>query len=112
MFFFLFKLAFVFIDLQHSCVLPKHTDVRAYVCVCIFSVHVVDSGYPALQNDVRVDVQVTDVNDHSPVFSRPKYYLNIPENFALEAITAIVAADEDSGENSRISYSIFGTVFF
>ena len=84
----------------------------------IVPVYVVDTGkLSATQFDVAVvHVEVTDLNDHSPVF-RPGacYPLAIPENNDQAVVHTVVATDEDAGVNGRISYTItagnFGNKF-
>lgn len=39
-----------------------------------------DRGSPALSTTVTVQVQVTDVNDNSPVFSRSSYSVDVSED--------------------------------
>nr|XP_060630174.1 protocadherin beta-16-like isoform X7 [Anolis sagrei ordinatus] len=54
-----------------------------------------------------VDISIEDVNDHSPIFSKHKFDLEVPENvprnmrFPLE-----FAQDEDLGKNSIQNYSL------
>ncbi|KAL0175433.1 hypothetical protein M9458_027763, partial [Cirrhinus mrigala] len=85
-------------------------------------------------SDVRVNITVSDVNDHAPQFSRTVYSFDIPEDtspgmsFSVGAVSgmhdcdwhsfsvvvfhrgsivaAILASDSDSGSNGEITYSI------
>lgn len=41
-----------------------------------------DRGSPALSTTVTVQVQVMDVNDNSPVFSKSSYSVDLPEDAA------------------------------
>ncbi|XP_077426879.1 protocadherin-23 isoform X2 [Vanacampus margaritifer] len=52
-----------------------------------------------------VVVLVLDVNDNSPLFSRPTFYLVLPEGPSPQGLVGqVMAADRDSGKNARLSY--------
>ncbi|KAK1798051.1 hypothetical protein P4O66_000550 [Electrophorus voltai] len=58
-------------------------------------------------SDVRVNITVSDVNDHAPKFSRSVYTFDIPEDTTPGSIVAaILASDSDSGTNGEITYSL------
>ncbi|KAL7861088.1 hypothetical protein AOLI_G00174370 [Acnodon oligacanthus] len=58
-------------------------------------------------SDMRVNITVSDVNDHTPKFSRSVYSFDIPEDMAPGSIVAaILASDSDSGVNGEITYSL------
>ncbi|XP_016110127.1 protocadherin Fat 4 [Sinocyclocheilus grahami] len=58
-------------------------------------------------SDVRINITVSDVNDHTPHFSRAVYSFDIPEDTSAGSIVAaILASDADSGSNGEITYSI------
>uniref|UniRef100_A0A3B3RK00 Protocadherin 2 alpha a 1 n=1 Tax=Paramormyrops kingsleyae TaxID=1676925 RepID=A0A3B3RK00_9TELE len=64
-----------------------------------------DLGSPSLSSTVRVEL--SDVNDNSPVFSQSPYTFYIMENNEPGAsIFATSASDADENENARISYSL------
>uniref|UniRef100_W5MZT5 Protocadherin 1 gamma c 5 n=1 Tax=Lepisosteus oculatus TaxID=7918 RepID=W5MZT5_LEPOC len=70
-----------------------------------------DSGTPRLQTKKLIHVEVLDVNDNSPLFSRPSYDVYMKENSpAGESLCCVSASDKDSGKNSLISYSIVDSV--
>lgn len=70
-----------------------------------------DSGNPVLRTSATLLVNVTDVNDHSPVFSRPSYEFSIDENATVPAlIGTVMASDGDSSQNAVISYSLLEEV--
>ncbi|XP_069046547.1 cadherin EGF LAG seven-pass G-type receptor 2 isoform X2 [Lepisosteus oculatus] len=53
----------------------------------------------------QVFVNVTDANTHRPVFQSSHYTVNINEDRPIgTTVVAISATDEDTGENSRITY--------
>ncbi|XP_066575944.1 protocadherin Fat 4 [Amia ocellicauda] len=58
-------------------------------------------------SDMRVNITVSDVNDHTPKFSRNVYSFDIPEDTTPGSIVAaILASDADSGLNGEITYSL------
>jgi hypothetical protein len=59
-----------------------------------------------------VQIQVLDVNDNPPVFTRPFYELNIYKNTKLNSyLTRIEASDKDLGLNGMIRYSFIDSFF-
>ncbi|KAM7143149.1 protocadherin Fat 4 [Molossus nigricans] len=58
-------------------------------------------------SDMRINITISDVNDHSPKFSRPVYSFDIPEDTTPGSlVAAILATDDDSGVNGEITYSV------
>ncbi|XP_061109179.1 protocadherin Fat 4 isoform X2 [Conger conger] len=58
-------------------------------------------------SDMRVNITVSDINDHTPRFSRDVYSFDIPEDMAPGAIVAaILASDADAGANGEVTYSL------
>ncbi|XP_022623412.1 cadherin EGF LAG seven-pass G-type receptor 2-like, partial [Seriola dumerili] len=56
-----------------------------------------------------VNVQVTDVNDNSPVFASSSITKSVPEDEEVGSnVTAVPATDKDSGFNKEIRYSLRG----
>ncbi len=74
----------------------------------ILTAYVKDGAYPALYDSTTVQITVLDVNDNAPVFQNPHYYLDVPENMAIDLFHTVVAEDPDSGLNGTITYSITG----
>ncbi|NWW07816.1 PCDGH protein, partial [Oreocharis arfaki] len=71
---------------------------------------VVDSGEPARSGTVQVRINVTDLNDNAPVFSKSVYEARVAENLSPGSLVLQVrATDADAGTNGRISFS-FGNV--
>ncbi|XP_036379670.1 protocadherin alpha-7-like [Megalops cyprinoides] len=69
-----------------------------------------DLGTPSLSSVKTIRVEISDINDNSPVFSQDPYTLYLPENNAPGAsILTVSASDADEGENALVSYS-FGHV--
>nr|XP_010336445.2 protocadherin gamma-A10 isoform X5 [Saimiri boliviensis boliviensis] len=66
-----------------------------------------DGGSPPLSTETQFTLQVADINDNPPTFSRISYFTYIPENNARGAsIFSVTALDPDSKENARIIYSL------
>ena len=84
---------------------PHHTG---YITPCFSSVYVKDGGYPTLYDIATVFVQVSDINDHPPVFEEEQYQLQVPENQPQSSIITIAASDLDAGVNADINYRISG----
>ncbi|XP_030896849.1 protocadherin Fat 4 [Leptonychotes weddellii] len=58
-------------------------------------------------SDMRINITVSDVNDHTPKFSRPVYSFDIPEDTTPGSlVAAILATDDDSGVNGEITYIV------
>ncbi|CAD6190829.1 unnamed protein product [Caenorhabditis auriculariae] len=59
------------------------------------------------ESRVPVDIEIEDVNDNAPVFTRPLYTAQVPEDIELfKTIIKVTAIDKDSGENARIGFSV------
>ncbi|XP_076005220.1 protocadherin Fat 4 [Genypterus blacodes] len=56
-------------------------------------------------SDMRLNITVSDINDHTPKFSRTTYSFDIPEDMVPGSIVAaILASDSDSGVNGEVTY--------
>ncbi|NXX49867.1 PCD16 protein, partial [Tricholaema leucomelas] len=67
-----------------------------------------DQGSPSLSSWATVQLQVLDVNDHSPRFQLPLYEASVPEDLRLgTTVLTLEAGDTDlSRENSAFDYTI------
>ncbi|KFO88335.1 Cadherin EGF LAG seven-pass G-type receptor 3, partial [Buceros rhinoceros silvestris] len=67
-----------------------------------------DNGVPQRQNFTYVSIQVLDVNDNPPRFTRAQYSASVRVATAKEgmSILSVSATDLDIGNNSLISYSL------
>lgn len=78
-----------------------------YLNICLsISAYVQDNGNPVLYDMATIIINVTDINDNSPVFKENEIFIEIPENTVQDAIHKFVAHDADEGENGRVTYSI------
>ncbi|CAK6967604.1 protocadherin-1-like isoform X2 [Scomber scombrus] len=67
----------------------------------------VDSGNPALSSTNSLKVQVTDINDNTPIFSPTMLEVDFAEgNQPGDKVLDVVATDADSGTNAELAYSI------
>ena len=75
-------------------------EYRLNVTVC-------DMGTPRRSSSLPVRVDVEDVNDNAPLFDRPSYFVNVPEDAALNSLlTTVSAHDRDVGDNGRLVYRL------
>ncbi|KAM9376006.1 LOW QUALITY PROTEIN: uncharacterized protein KZ484_008497 [Pholidichthys leucotaenia] len=66
----------------------------------------VDGGKPAKSGNIEIVVDVPDVNDNSPVFTKEIYSATVRENIPVGTIVIQVnATDLDQGANGEIIYS-------
>ncbi|CAL8401145.1 unnamed protein product [Boreogadus saida] len=70
------------------------------------TVYARDGGLPALFAKAVVRVEVTDENDNAPVFGKPWYSLEVPENQAAVELCFLKATDPDSGPSGTLQYRI------
>ncbi|XP_025063474.1 protocadherin Fat 1 isoform X5 [Alligator sinensis] len=71
------------------------------------TVEATDGGTPSLSDVVTVNINVTDINDNTPVFSQDTYTAVISEDAVLEqSVIMVMADDADGPSNNHIHYSI------
>ncbi|XP_067112853.1 protocadherin alpha-8-like [Osmerus mordax] len=69
----------------------------------------VDGGKPPRSGTVQILVNVLDINDNNPVFSKPLLKVKVAENVKIGTkIISLTATDLDEGMNSKIIYSFVG----
>ncbi|NP_001019268.1 protocadherin 1 alpha 3 precursor [Danio rerio] len=69
----------------------------------------VDGGKPPKSGTLSIIVEVMDVNDNKPIFSKSLYKVKVKENSQFGAkIITISASDLDEGTNGQIQYSFLG----
>ncbi|XP_054890854.1 protocadherin alpha-3-like isoform X3 [Poeciliopsis prolifica] len=66
----------------------------------------VDGGKPPKSGSLQIKVNVLDVNDNSPVFSKPLYKIHVTENANVgTTLLTLSASDLDEGVNGQVVYS-------
>ncbi|KAE8613829.1 hypothetical protein XENTR_v10007885 [Xenopus tropicalis] len=74
----------------------------------ILTVRATDTAM-GLYSESRVSVEVEDVNDHAPVFSKLVYLSQVMEKLPPHRpVIQVGATDQDSGQNQKVSYHILG----
>lgn len=65
-----------------------------------------DLGTPPKSSEAVVQLQITDANDHAPVFEKRDYYSAVPNNVVVgDHVMKVVAVDEfDFGINAEVEY--------
>ncbi|XP_041929658.1 protocadherin alpha-3-like isoform X8 [Alosa sapidissima] len=67
----------------------------------------IDGGNPPKSATSQIKINVLDINDNVPVFSRPLYKASVFENVPIgTTVVTINATDLDEGTNSEIVYSL------
>ncbi|KAI8798258.1 protein dachsous, partial [Biomphalaria glabrata] len=70
-----------------------------------FTIKAVDHGSPQLSATALVKINVTDVNDNQPEFSRDEYRFSIAENLPPNSLVGqLTATDRDAGSNSLLDF--------
>ena len=76
----------------------------------LFEVEAMDRGAAANSTTVMVNVSVVDENDNIPMFNQSLYAIRVSEDVNISStIFTAFASDRDSGENSRLTYTITGS---
>ncbi|KAK6309558.1 hypothetical protein J4Q44_G00194390 [Coregonus suidteri] len=69
----------------------------------------IDGGEYPRSGSMQINVRVTDSNDNSPVFDKPAYMLELPENSPPgRMLIDLNATDQDEGSNGQVVYSFSG----
>ncbi|NWI08655.1 PCDBG protein, partial [Crypturellus soui] len=64
-----------------------------------------DWGTPRLSSQESISVQISDVNDNPPEFTKAVYTMSVKENNShMLRIGSVNATDADTGKNARVSY--------
>ncbi|XP_035985930.1 protocadherin gamma-A11-like [Fundulus heteroclitus] len=67
----------------------------------------VDGGEPRMTGTMQITVNVLDVNDNAPVFTKSVYKTTLVENSPHgSSIITVSASDKDEGLNGQVSYTI------
>ncbi|XP_029703590.1 protocadherin beta-16-like isoform X4 [Takifugu rubripes] len=87
-------------------VLQKPLD-REHREQIIMFLSALDGGQPRMSGTMQITVNVLDVNDNAPVFTKSVYKATITENSPKgTSILTVSATDKDTGSNREISYAI------
>ncbi|XP_058883158.1 protocadherin Fat 1-like isoform X5 [Acipenser ruthenus] len=71
------------------------------------TVEATDGGTPSLSDVTTVNINLTDINDNTPKFSRNIYAAVISEDAVLgQSVITVIAEDADGPSNNHIHYSI------
>ncbi|XP_075131390.1 protocadherin gamma-B1-like isoform X4 [Leptodactylus fuscus] len=71
------------------------------------SIIATDRGSPSLSSIRTITLEISDVNDNPPMFTKSHFVTYVPENNLPGAsIYTIQASDPDTGDNAKIIYSI------
>ena len=78
------------------------------------TVEVTDRGNPALTSTSIIEINITDYNDHDPVFNQTWFSVSVPENALMypqgkevySILATFSATDDDIGPNAQIYYQI------
>nr|XP_043871207.1 protocadherin-16 [Solea senegalensis] len=66
-----------------------------------------DGGSPRRMGSMSLEVTVTDINDHAPLFNQSRYHAIISESLPQgSSILQVFATDEDEGDNGLVLYEI------
>ncbi|XP_075712353.1 protocadherin gamma-B1-like isoform X16 [Rhinoderma darwinii] len=72
-----------------------------------FTIIATDRGSPLLSSKQTLRLEISDVNDNPPIFSKSTYIAYVPENNLPGAsIFSLQASDPDTGDNAKIIYSV------
>ncbi|XP_039976633.1 protocadherin beta-16-like isoform X10 [Xiphias gladius] len=66
-----------------------------------------DGGQPRMSGTMQITINVLDVNDNAPVFTKSVYKATVTENSPRgTSVITVSASDKDGGSNGEISYVI------
>ncbi|XP_076313585.1 protocadherin-like wing polarity protein stan isoform X2 [Tachypleus tridentatus] len=80
---------------------------REFMDVHYLRVTATDNGSPPRSGTTTLQVNVGDVNDHTPAFERATYETSIKESVSIgSTVLTVRATDQDTGSNAELEYSI------
>ncbi|XP_077464609.1 protocadherin alpha-5-like isoform X3 [Stigmatopora argus] len=83
---------------------PLDREKQSHIALALTAV---DGGKPPKSGSLQIFVNVLDVNDNVPVFSKSLYKVSVNENAAQGSVVIrLNATDMDEGMNSKIRYSL------
>lgn len=65
-----------------------------------------DHGTPPRSSEAIIHIEITDANDHAPIFEQRDYYSAVPDNVVIgDLVMTVLAKDEqDYGVNAEVQY--------
>ncbi|KAM4621347.1 protocadherin beta-15-like [Polymixia lowei] len=89
-----------------SLILQKPLD-RESSKTHILSLTAIDGGKPPRSGELKITVDVSDVNDNPPVFTKDSYSVQLKENSPIgTTVIQVNATDLDEGSNGEVIYSL------
>ncbi|CAG0879787.1 unnamed protein product [Cyprideis torosa] len=71
-----------------------------------FKVTAWDSNNPQRSGTVELQIKVSDINDHEPIFEQGTYEASVRESLAIgSTVVAVRATDGDTGKNAALLYN-------
>ncbi|XP_074602495.1 neural cadherin isoform X1 [Brevipalpus obovatus] len=91
-------------EVRTNKVFDREGDDGRFVSV---TVKAVDKGSPPLEGVCSFKVEITDINDNSPLFDRQEYRENVKQDTQVGTnILRVSASDEDADNNGAILYNL------
>ncbi|XP_063784890.1 protocadherin gamma-B5-like isoform X12 [Pseudophryne corroboree] len=82
-------------------------EQKSFYSITIFAT---DRGSPPLSSRRTIQLEISDVNDNPPIFTKATYVAYVPENNLPGAsIYSVQASDPDTENNAKVIYSLFST---
>jgi len=96
------------LDSELALIVKQKLD-REKIAQYNLSISACDGGVPSSCGQLRIILNLMDINDHNPIFSKDIYSFNVLENMpAGTLIGQVYAFDADEGINGKIKYSLIG----
>lgn len=77
-----------------------------------FTVRASDKGTPSKASEVKVSLDLVDINDNAPVFNDTEYHAYVRENLDPGTpVFVVTATDRDIGTNGKLIYGLQGGAF-
>ena len=94
-------------DSEQGVVTTKMKLDRESIDLHYFRVISINSKNSQMSATTTLQINVLDINDHSPIFERLEYEATVPEGIHIgSSVITVKASDKDTGKNSLIEYSM------
>ena len=98
---------YFYLDFETRTLYANYSFDRESVDRIVLTLLARDNGAPQLSGVAYLEIEILDINDHSPVFSQSVYSLAVSESISVGSqILQVNASDQDSGTNSELIFSI------